>query len=91
MRDSKSAVAACRPTEGSTYLTIGQDLFSIEEYLREQYNASLHEYTAKSNMYVADIHSGSNAVLFRFSFASPSCYISPTAASVAMPTLRFRR
>lgn len=35
---------ACRPLPGQTYLAIGQDLFSIEEYLREQYNASLHEF-----------------------------------------------
>jgi len=35
---------ACRPVSPQqTYLTIGQDLFSIGEYLREQYNASLHE------------------------------------------------
>lgn len=35
---------ACRPTPGTTYLTIGQDLFSISQYVEEQYNASLHEY-----------------------------------------------
>ena len=32
----------CRPPYGKTYLTIGQDLFSIQEYLDSQYNASLH-------------------------------------------------
>lgn len=32
----------CRPPAQHTYLTIGQDLFSIEEYLNSQYNASLH-------------------------------------------------
>ena len=33
----------CRPKQqGHTYLTIGQDLFSIENYVVEQYNASLH-------------------------------------------------
>ena len=34
--------ASCRPPAGHTYLTIGQDLFSIQEYLNAQYNASLH-------------------------------------------------
>jgi hypothetical protein len=32
----------CRPPAGKTFLTIGQDLFSIQEYLDEQFNASLH-------------------------------------------------
>lgn len=32
----------CRPPPGKTYLTIGQDLFSIAEYLDSQYNVSLH-------------------------------------------------
>mmetsp|Transcript_4240 Transcript_4240/g.10067 ORF Transcript_4240/g.10067 Transcript_4240/m.10067 type:complete len:509 (-) Transcript_4240:86-1612(-) len=30
------------PPRGKTYLTIGQDFFSIQEYLLSQYNASLH-------------------------------------------------
>lgn len=33
---------ACRPPRGRTYLTVGQDFFSIEEYVLSQYNASLH-------------------------------------------------
>lgn len=33
----------CRPPAGKTFLTIGQDLFSIQEYLDEQFNASLHQ------------------------------------------------
>ena len=34
---------SCRPNEsGYSYLTIGQDLLSIENYVLEQYNASLH-------------------------------------------------
>jgi hypothetical protein len=37
----------CLPPEGRTYLTIGQDLFSIQEYLQEQHNASLHWYMAR--------------------------------------------
>jgi hypothetical protein len=32
----------CAPPQHRTYLTIGQDLFSIHQYLMEQYNASLH-------------------------------------------------
>lgn len=39
-----SASAACRPAPQHTYLTIGQDLFSIDEYVRGQYNASLHQF-----------------------------------------------
>jgi hypothetical protein len=34
----------CLPPSGKTYLTIGQDLFSIQEYMQEQQNASLHWY-----------------------------------------------
>ncbi|CAB9504759.1 expressed unknown protein [Seminavis robusta] len=34
----------CLPPESKTYLTIGQDLFSIQEYIQEQQNASLHWY-----------------------------------------------
>jgi hypothetical protein len=34
----------CLPPHGKTYLTIGQDLYSIQEYLEEQRNATLHWY-----------------------------------------------
>lgn len=34
----------CLPPQGKTYLTVGQDLYSIQEYLVEQQNASLHWY-----------------------------------------------
>lgn len=34
----------CLPPHGKTYLTIGQDLYSIQEYLDEQRNATLHWY-----------------------------------------------
>ena len=34
--------SSCRPPHGKTYLTIGQDFFSIQEYVLSQYNASLH-------------------------------------------------
>jgi hypothetical protein len=37
------------PPPGKTYLTIGQDLFSIEGYLRDQYNYSLHQYLSHHN------------------------------------------
>jgi hypothetical protein len=33
---------SCRPPPNSTYLAIGQDLFSIDEYVKSQYNYSLH-------------------------------------------------
>ena len=38
----------CLPPQGKTYLAIGQDLFSLEEYLTEQQNASLHWYMGRS-------------------------------------------
>lgn len=34
----------CLPPHGKTYLTIGQDLYSIQEYLQEQQNSTLHWY-----------------------------------------------
>jgi len=34
---------SCRPSSGKTYLTIGQDLFSIQEYVSSEYNFSLHD------------------------------------------------
>ena len=34
---------SCAPPKDSTYLTVGQDLFSIQEYVSSQYNASLHQ------------------------------------------------
>ena len=33
---------SCSAPKGKTYLTIGQDFNSIEEYILSQYNASLH-------------------------------------------------
>lgn len=33
---------SCDPGQGRTLLTIGQDFFSIQEYVLSQYNASLH-------------------------------------------------
>jgi hypothetical protein len=38
----KANSRSCRPPVGKTYLTIGQDFFSIQEYVQSQYNASLH-------------------------------------------------
>mmetsp|Transcript_11167 Transcript_11167/g.24211 ORF Transcript_11167/g.24211 Transcript_11167/m.24211 type:complete len:450 (+) Transcript_11167:263-1612(+) len=35
---------SCRPPTNSTYLVIGQDLFSISEYVTSQYNYSLHQH-----------------------------------------------
>jgi hypothetical protein len=37
----------CAPERGKTYLTIGQDLFSINEYVQAQYNYSLHQGSTK--------------------------------------------
>jgi hypothetical protein len=46
---SHTQLAKGTPPAGKTYLTIGQDLFSIEGYLRDQYNYSLHQYLSHHN------------------------------------------
>lgn len=38
---------SCRPPLGKTFLTIGQDFFSIQEYVLSQYNASLESGSTK--------------------------------------------
>ncbi|KAL7462761.1 hypothetical protein ACHAXS_003134 [Conticribra weissflogii] len=40
---------SCRPPANSTYLAIGQDLFSVSEYVSSQYNYSLHQYISSQN------------------------------------------
>jgi len=40
---------SCRPPTNSTYLAIGQDLFSVNEYVSSQYNYSLHRYILAQN------------------------------------------
>ena len=44
-----SAATSCRPPNGHTFLAIGQDLFSIQDYVTEMYNFSLHEYIDQKN------------------------------------------
>ena len=34
--------SSCRPPVNTTYFVIGQDLFSIDEYVNSQYNYSIH-------------------------------------------------
>ena len=51
----------CLPPEGKTYLTIGQDLFSVQEYLEEQYNASLHWYMNRMKAEAAATAAASSA------------------------------
>mmetsp|Transcript_10477 Transcript_10477/g.14994 ORF Transcript_10477/g.14994 Transcript_10477/m.14994 type:complete len:441 (-) Transcript_10477:480-1802(-) len=49
--------AACRPPSGTTYLCVGQDLFSVNEYVTSQYNYSLHadiNSTAEEEVDVSD-------------------------------------
>lgn len=41
-RVSKPLMSPCRPPVNTTYLVIGQDLFSIDEYVKSQYNYSIH-------------------------------------------------
>ena len=40
---------SCQPPSGHTYLTIGQDLLSIQDYVMTQYNASLHRHLQHFN------------------------------------------
>jgi hypothetical protein len=52
--------SSCRPPPGHTYLAIGQDFFSIQEYIQSQYNASLHrrilpQYGNESNAFTEPI------------------------------------
>eukprot|EP00586_Coscinodiscus_wailesii_P008419 CAMPEP_0172523800 /NCGR_PEP_ID=MMETSP1066-20121228/293850_1 /TAXON_ID=671091 /ORGANISM="Coscinodiscus wailesii, Strain CCMP2513" /LENGTH=459 /DNA_ID=CAMNT_0013306891 /DNA_START=77 /DNA_END=1456 /DNA_ORIENTATION=- len=54
--------SSCRPPSGTTYLTIGQDLFSIQEYVTSLYNKNLHE--------------GSNSPLSSFTPAAVMVYTS---------------
>jgi hypothetical protein len=48
-KDYSAETAACRPRRGQTYLTMGQDLLSVADYLLVQYNASLHEESMSSS------------------------------------------
>ena len=41
--------SSCRPPANTTYLAIGQDLFSINEYVSSQYNYSLHHRPNSTN------------------------------------------
>jgi hypothetical protein len=49
-----SEAAACRPPTGTTYLCIGQDLFSVNEYVMSQYNYSLHAHIMNSSSTAED-------------------------------------
>lgn len=52
---------SCRPPTNSTYLVIGQDLFSINEYVTSQYNYSLHHQLSSTNNGTA-VGSGSDGL-----------------------------
>jgi hypothetical protein len=47
--------SSCRPSRGETYLTIGQDFFSIQEYVMSQYNTSLHHAIVNGSRTHSDI------------------------------------
>ena len=70
--------SSCRPPEGKTYLTIGQDFFSIQEYLLSQYNASLHRpgdhhiHTEVGNSF------GSAPNILPFNYFNPACTMTYT-------------
>ncbi|KAL7559195.1 hypothetical protein ACA910_013201 [Epithemia clementina (nom. ined.)] len=48
----------CRPPNGHTYLTIGQDLFAIHNYVDEMYDYRLHEYMRRKNSVPSDQEDG---------------------------------
>eukprot|EP00584_Thalassiosira_punctigera_P009158 CAMPEP_0172532350 /NCGR_PEP_ID=MMETSP1067-20121228/5439_1 /TAXON_ID=265564 ORGANISM="Thalassiosira punctigera, Strain Tpunct2005C2" /NCGR_SAMPLE_ID=MMETSP1067 /ASSEMBLY_ACC=CAM_ASM_000444 /LENGTH=456 /DNA_ID=CAMNT_0013316857 /DNA_START=178 /DNA_END=1545 /DNA_ORIENTATION=+ len=49
---------SCRPPTNTTYLVIGQDLFSINEYVTSQYNYSLHQHINSVNDTSNEVGSG---------------------------------
>lgn len=51
-------IMSCRPPANSTYLTIGQDLFSINEYVTSQYNYSLHRRLNSTNGTLYEVGTG---------------------------------
>lgn len=51
----KNTVPSCRPPKNKTYLTVGQDLFSINEYVMSQYNYSLHHLNETINATYRDL------------------------------------
>jgi hypothetical protein len=53
-------MACCQPPKGQTYLTIGQDLFSIQDYIQIQYNYSLHAYMMENEMQIATMEQLAN-------------------------------
>jgi hypothetical protein len=57
----------CLPPAGKTYLTIGQDLYSIQEYMTEQQNATLHWYMKRQ-----DRHDRDDTSNYKFQLPVPS-------------------
>jgi hypothetical protein len=71
--------SSCRPPTGQTYLAIGQDFFSIQEYIENQYNASLHRYIGLSSGSSYHKNSGSmNATLLRMQDFAPAAVMTYT-------------
>ncbi|KAL3779693.1 LOW QUALITY PROTEIN: hypothetical protein HJC23_010561 [Cyclotella cryptica] len=67
---------SCRPPVNTTYLTIGQDLFSIHQYVLSQYNYSLH-HSLITNTTVSDVDTvtGKSAAPLAVSQYVPSAFM----------------
>jgi hypothetical protein len=67
---------SCRPPINTTYLAIGQDLFSIQQYVLSQYNYSLHHYLI-TNKTVSDVDNitGESAAPLTLSQYVPSAFM----------------
>ena len=66
------------PPRGKTYLAIGQDFFSIQEYLLSQYNASLHRPDGHQiSCEVGDSFRSASSI-FSLSYFHPACTMTYT-------------
>ncbi len=66
------------PPEGKTYLTIGQDFFSVQEYLLSQYNASLHRTDGHHISAEVGDSFRSTSSIFPLSYFHPACIMTYT-------------
>ena len=76
-RDGRN-LASSWPPKGKTYLTIGQDFFSIQEYLLSQYNASLHRPDGHHISAQVGDSLRSASSIFPLSYFHPACTMTYT-------------
>lgn len=66
------------PPQGKTYLTIGQDFFSIQEYVLSQYNASLHRPDGHHIRGEVGNSSRSDSTILPLTYFHPACTMAYT-------------